>query len=50
MQPYNETVDVYSFGVILWQLATCEIPFEGFNKKELEDEVLYLHEKDKIFR
>eukprot|EP01036_Dinobryon_divergens_P026927 gene26927-35624_t len=40
IQPYNETVDVYSFGIILWQLAKCKIPFDGFTKKQLEDEVM----------
>ena len=43
MQPYNESVDAYSFGVILCQLTTCKVPFEGFSKKQLEDEVrMYL--------
>lgn len=40
MQPYNETVDAYSFGVILCHLTTFKVPFEGFTKKQLEDEVM----------
>jgi hypothetical protein len=39
MQPYNETVDVYSFGIILWQLAKFKMPFDGFSKRQLEEEV-----------
>ncbi|KNC49407.1 TKL protein kinase [Thecamonas trahens ATCC 50062] len=27
--PYTEAVDVYGFGVVLWELATRHIPFEG---------------------
>lgn len=29
-KPYNETVDVYSFGVLLWQLLKSEEPYHGF--------------------
>ena len=31
---YNEKVDVYSFAVILWQMATGKIPYEGATKDE----------------
>lgn len=26
-EPYNEKVDVYSYGVVLWELFSCEVPF-----------------------
>ena len=39
-QPYNEKVDVYSFGVILWQLASNQLPFEGFGRREMEEKVM----------
>lgn len=29
---YNEKVDVYSFGVILWQICTLMKPFAGMNE------------------
>jgi serine/threonine protein kinase len=28
--PYNETVDVYSFCILLWQILKIETPFEGY--------------------
>lgn len=28
-EPYNEKVDVYSYGIVLWELFSCEIPFSG---------------------
>ena len=31
--PYNEKVDVYSYGIMVWQMARDKIPFKG----------LYLH-------
>jgi serine/threonine protein kinase len=37
-KPYNETCDVYSFCILLWQILKLETPFDGytmnmFNKK-----------------
>lgn len=28
-EPYNEKVDVYSYGVVLWEMFSCEVPFSG---------------------
>lgn len=35
-QPYNETVDVYAFGILLYQICSLEMPFPGFTKKMFE--------------
>ncbi len=33
--------DVYAFGIIVWEILSCEIPYAGFTKKRLlEDAVL----------
>ncbi|KDP34102.1 hypothetical protein JCGZ_07673 [Jatropha curcas] len=34
-EPANEKCDVYSFGVILWELATCQIPWKGLNPMQV---------------
>ena len=31
---YNEKVDVYSFAIILWQMATGKVPYDGATKDE----------------
>lgn len=38
--PYNEKADVYSFGILLYQMASLLKPFEGYLLVEHEDEVL----------
>lgn len=30
-EPYNEKVDIYSYGVVLWELFSCEIPFQSLS-------------------
>lgn len=30
-QPYAEPADVYSYGIILWELLTKECPFDGMS-------------------
>ncbi|GBG76482.1 hypothetical protein CBR_g22230 [Chara braunii] len=34
-EPSNEKCDVYSFGVILWELATCQQPWSGMNAMQV---------------
>lgn len=31
-KPYNHSVDVYSFGIIVWEIATGRIAFDGVTK------------------
>jgi len=30
-------VDVYSFGLILWEIETCSIPFKEMNDREIKE-------------
>lgn len=39
-RPYNEKVDVHSFGIILWEMLTGKLPFKGVNKSEFLSEVV----------
>lgn len=45
---YNESCDVYSFGIILWQITTKKIPFQGMNKAEFKDKVILNKYRPKI--
>lgn len=33
-KPYNEKVDVYSFGIMAWQMARDKVPFKAMNKDD----------------
>ena len=37
---YNQSVDVYSFGIITWQIMKGRIPFEEMNKKTFFEKVV----------
>ena len=29
--PYTDKADIYALGVIFWEIATCQVPYEGFD-------------------
>lgn len=39
-QPYNQKADVYSFGIILWELVANKKPFDGMNRDEYYSRVV----------
>jgi serine/threonine protein kinase len=47
-QPYNETADVYSFAVLLWQCLSLKEPYEGKNDDTIERLVLFAGQRPKI--
>jgi len=49
-RPYTEKVDVYSFGVLLWQMAKDKVPFQDIKKGDLEERVAIGGERPKLDR
>lgn len=39
-KPYNLKADVYSFGVLLWQILTLSVPYADYNSQMFQ-EVVY---------
>ncbi|KAJ1434057.1 kinase-like domain-containing protein [Ochromonadaceae sp. CCMP2298] len=39
-EPYTEKVDVYSYGIMLWQMARDRLPFTGLGKTGFMQEVV----------
>jgi hypothetical protein len=39
---YDEKVDVYSFGIVMWEIASSmrEMPFQEFAKKNIREHVV----------
>ncbi|KAJ8747831.1 hypothetical protein K2173_011540 [Erythroxylum novogranatense] len=44
-EPSNEKCDVYSFGVILWELTTLQQPWEGMNPMQVVGAVGFQHRR-----
>lgn len=44
-RPYNEACDVYSFGLLLWQIYECVTPFDKFDYEKLADLVMHCNER-----
>lgn len=47
-QDYNESVDVYSFGILLWELCAAEKPFYGYGSGKHMQEVVLGGERPKL--
>jgi len=44
-RPYNEACDVYSFGLLLWQICECVTPFDKFDYAMLSELVMHCNER-----
>eukprot|EP01035_Chromulina_nebulosa_P023147 gene23147-29991_t len=38
--PYTEKIDVHSFGIILWQLCSKRVPYNGYTREQLESMIM----------
>ena len=47
-EAYTEMVDIYSFGVILWQMTSGMTPFVGMQESDYMNEVVLLGNRPKI--
>eukprot|EP01036_Dinobryon_divergens_P032454 gene32454-42044_t len=47
-KPYNHKVDVYSFGILFWEMLTGTRPFDGFNMEDFMREVVNRNCRPKI--
>ncbi|CAB1097020.1 unnamed protein product [Ectocarpus sp. CCAP 1310/34] len=39
--PANETADVYSFAIVLWEMVSLELPFQFYGVKQLSERVAF---------
>jgi len=39
--PYNWAADVYSYGIILWELNAAKKPFEGLNRESFYERIVH---------
>lgn len=46
--PYTEKVDVYSFGIMTWQMARDRVPFKGMSREEFIRSVVKGGERPKL--
>lgn len=44
-EPYNLTADVYSFGLLLWQVCSLMLPYDGMNRQDHSELVVYGNER-----
>jgi serine/threonine protein kinase len=49
-EPYTEKCDVYSYGIMLWQMARDRVPFQGFGKTDFIRQVVELNTRPKLDR
>ena len=47
-KPYNETCDVYSFCILVWQILKLEIPYEGFTQSMIINRVCKCGHRPKV--
>ena len=46
--PYSEKADVYSYGILMWQMARDKVPFKGMSRENFTKEVVKGGERPKL--
>ncbi|NWQ80919.1 MLKL protein, partial [Columbina picui] len=46
--PYKRPCEIYSFGIVLWEIATSKIPFEGCTPQEITEKICSQHYQDPV--
>ncbi|NXL46301.1 MLKL protein, partial [Podilymbus podiceps] len=46
--PYKRPCEIYSFGIVLWEIATSKIPFEGCTPEEIIEKICNHHYRDPV--
>jgi serine/threonine protein kinase len=49
-EPYNESADVYSFGIILWEINAMKKPFEGLSRDLFYERVVHGGDRPAVSR
>lgn len=47
-EPYNLSADVYSFGLLLWQTCALDLPYDGMNRQDHSELVVYGNERPQL--
>ncbi len=47
-RPYNSSVDVFSFGILLWQICSLEQPFENYDVAKHAELVVHGNDRPKL--
>lgn len=47
-KPYNQLVDVYSFGIMLWEMCTTEKPFQNYTAQKHQQSVVINDERPSL--
>jgi serine/threonine protein kinase len=46
--PYNLSADVYGFGLLLWQICSLDLPYDGMNRQDHSELVVYGNERPAV--
>ncbi|XP_025944378.1 mixed lineage kinase domain-like protein [Apteryx rowi] len=46
--PYKSPCEIYSFGIVLWEIATSKIPFEGCTPQEIREKICEHHYREPV--